>query len=82
LYNAAIAVAALDIRRQSTLSHKSPEATALRYYRAAISCVQTELVDCDVGINDSVLWSTFFLGMFEVGHPGYGENPTTVSLML
>jgi hypothetical protein len=61
----------MDIRRQRNPPHKLPEAIALQFYRAAISCVQTELVDRDVGINDSVLWSTFFLGIFEVGHPGY-----------
>lgn len=66
LYNAVIAVAAMDVRCQRILSQKSPEASALQYYRTAISSVQTELVDRDVGVNDSVLWSTFFLGIFEV----------------
>jgi hypothetical protein len=56
----------MDVRRQSILSKRSPEASALQYYRTAISSVQTELVDRDVGANDSVLWSTFFLGIFEV----------------
>lgn len=68
LYNAAIAVAAMDVGRQTILSPKSPEASALKYYRTAISSVQTELVDRDVGANDSILWSTFFLGVFEVCH--------------
>jgi hypothetical protein len=66
LYNAAIAVAAMDVRRQRIPSLRSPEASALQHYRTAISSVQTELVDRNVGANDSILWSTFFLGVFEV----------------
>lgn len=66
LYNAAIAVAAMDVKRQRIPSPKYPEASALQYYRTAISSVQTELVDRNVGANDSILWSTFFLGIFEV----------------
>ena len=66
LYNAAIAVAAMDVRHQRIPSPKSPEASALQCYRTAISSVRTELVDRNVGANDSILWSTFFLGIFEV----------------
>lgn len=66
LRNAITAVAAMDIRCRSLAPARSAKGVALCYYRAAISSVQTELVDCDVIANDSVLWSTFFLGIFEV----------------
>ena len=65
LRNVLTAIAAMDIRR-SLAPAKSAKCVALHYYRAAISSAQTELVDCNVMANDAVLWSTFFLGMFEV----------------
>ena len=68
LRNALTAVAAMDIRRRglAPAPAKLTKSDALCYYRVAISSMRKELVEYDVIANDSVLWSTFFLGMFEV----------------
>lgn len=65
-----MAVAALDAsRRSQTLSYgkKSVVATtALKAYKKALRSLQTDL-DCQMILNsDACLWSTFFLGIFEV----------------
>ena len=70
LREAIVAVAALDAsRRSQTLSYgkKSVVATtALKAYKKALRSLQTDL-DCQMILNsDACLWSTFFLGIFEV----------------
>lgn len=65
LLNALAAIAAMELRRRSLALAGVPEFHAIGFYRAAISSVQTELVDSEVISNDCILWTTFFLGMFE-----------------
>jgi hypothetical protein len=73
LQNAVIAVSALDVERREYLP-KTGESPALRYYRASISSVQTDLLRPDLRNNASVLWSTFFLGIFELMCDTTGEG--------
>lgn len=68
LYKTAIAVSALHVQAQSLTTSGLAKATAVQFYRAAISSVRNELADPELCTNDSILWSTFFLGYFEVGH--------------
>ena len=68
LYSVAIAVGALDSRTRSCCGHPPHSASALHYYKAAISAVQPELAEPNLRTNETVLWSTFFLGIFEVGY--------------
>ena len=82
LRNALIAVAATDVRRQSLGPAKPAEGIALHFYRAAISSVRSELLNRNVIANDSVLWSTFFLGMFEVSPSTSSKAARTTLLIL
>jgi hypothetical protein len=70
LREAIVAVAALDAsRRSQALSYgkKSVVATtALKAYKKALLSLQTDL-NCQMILSsDACLWSTFFLGLFEV----------------
>ena len=73
LRDAVIAVGALDAERRG-YPCKTGESTALRYYRASISSVQIDLLRPDLRDNASVLWSTFFLGIFELMCDTTGEG--------
>jgi hypothetical protein len=71
LREAIMAVAALDAsRRSQTLSYGSKSVvatTALKEYKKALLSLQNDL-DCQMILkNDACLWSTFLLGIFEVG---------------
>jgi hypothetical protein len=70
LREAIVAVAALDAsRRSQTISYGKKggiATTALKAYRKALLSLQTDL-DCQMILSsDACLWSTFFLGIFEV----------------
>jgi len=70
LREAIVAVAALDAsRRSQTLSYGEKgvvATTALKAYKKALVSLQTDL-DCQMILSsDACLWSTFFLGIFEV----------------
>jgi hypothetical protein len=70
LYHASIAVGALDLSRNIPLSsfteRKHVTMRALKEYHTSVSEFQTEIMRKDVQLNDVNLWTTFFLGLFEV----------------
>lgn len=70
LYSAVTAVGALDAARRGSCSAysrtESPHFIALRAYSNSIGALQTALLGRHVAQRDDVLWSTFFLGLFEV----------------
>jgi len=45
---------------------KTSRVQSLQFYRQAVVSLQTDLQDQRLNYNHSVLWSTFFLGLFEV----------------
>ena len=66
LFNAAIAVSALHVRGQDSALRLPRTNVALRSYMAAVCGLRRNLDDRDQRLDDSTLWSTFFLGIFEV----------------
>ena len=68
LLNAVMAVGSLCLRREHKDVYNS-KITALRLYRVGVSSLQADLQDEMLTDNYSVLWSTFFLGIFEVRLP-------------
>jgi hypothetical protein len=76
LYHASIAVGALDMSRR-LLSHiKSKDAalSALTAYHTSITIFQTEIEGKNVCLNDINLWTTLFLGLFEVSEPSLTQT--------
>lgn len=68
LYHVAVAVGALDASKKSTSVVAKGEAkmAALTSYRTAIATFQKEIQRRDIKTNDAALWTTLFLGLFEV----------------
>ena len=66
LFNAAIAVSALHVGGQDSAFCLRRTHVALQSYRTAVSCLRRDLDDRAQRLDDSTLWSTFLLGMFEV----------------
>lgn len=71
---AVIAVSALYIEKHHQSSANCAKSLALHYYRAGISFVQADLTRPNLRTNPSILWSTFFLGMFELMCDSSGEG--------
>ena len=72
LYHASIAVGALDISNTftySTSEKKAARLEALTSYRASVINFQTEIQCTSIKQSDACLWTTFFLGLFEVSGP-------------
>jgi len=72
LYHAVAAVGALDLV-STTRSKPSPveekraaRLEALTSYRNSVTCFRTEIQDPSVKDNNACLWTTLFLGLFEV----------------
>jgi len=65
LSNVAMAISSIVTQREQCPSD-SPKAQSIQYYRQAVTSLQTDLQDQRLNRNYSVLWSTFFLGLFEV----------------
>jgi hypothetical protein len=74
LQNAVVAVSALDVEKRGGRHQKSSESTSLKYYRRGIASVQADLLKSDLRDNTSVLWSTIFLGLFELMFDATGEG--------
>ena len=74
LQQAMMAVGALDVEKMNPELCSSGSSSALQYYRAGISSVQSELSDPNLRTNVSVLWSSFFLGLFELMFDTTGEG--------
>jgi hypothetical protein len=51
---------------QQDVEFKLSRAKCLGFYGAAMSSLRADLLDDDLIKDSSVLWSTFFLGIFEV----------------
>jgi hypothetical protein len=69
LYHASIAVAALDMSKNTLLpstQRKSATVAALTSYQASINNFSIGIQKTKLNKNDAALWTTFFLGIFEV----------------
>jgi len=65
LSDAAKAIGSLYVRRQHKNQYGT-EMNPLRFYAAGLSSLREDLRDSNMRRNISVLWSSFFLGLFEV----------------
>jgi hypothetical protein len=76
LYHASIAVGALDMSRRPLAHIKSKDAalSALTAYHTSITIFQTEIEGKNVCLNDINLWTTLFLGLFEVSEPSLTQT--------
>jgi hypothetical protein len=74
LQQAMMAMGALDVEKNNPKLCRTGSSSALQYYRAGISSVQSELSDPNLRTNVSVLWSSFFLGLFELMFDTTGEG--------
>jgi hypothetical protein len=70
LYHAALAIGALDLRNISpSLSNRRvATARALASYQISITSFSSEIQSSNIGQSDEALWTTFFLGLFEVSN--------------
>jgi hypothetical protein len=70
LYHATIAVGALDLSKKQLVSSarggKDAAVAPFVAYHTSISEFQNEIVSKSLLLNDVNLWTTFFLGIFEV----------------
>lgn len=66
LYHASIAVGALDLSRRHHLHQPNASVLALKSYRTSVINFQSELQERDFLKSDEGLWTTLFLGLFEV----------------
>lgn len=70
LYHASIAVGALDMSTTallpSSIEIKRAAMSALTAYQASITKFQTEMASKNAFLSDVNLWTTLFLGLFEV----------------
>lgn len=70
LHNAALAVVSLDAGRRSPyfsgLQRKAANVTALKAYHQSLTSLRKRIEKHHVFDNDALIWSTFFLGIFEV----------------
>jgi hypothetical protein len=70
LYHATLAIGSLDLRSTSSRAERKAITTkALQSYQASISAFKSEIKSSDLRKNNAALWTTFFLGIFEVGNP-------------
>jgi hypothetical protein len=66
LHHAAIAVGAINLAPSSVIQKSTTRLGALNSYRASISEFQREIQSTKSKGSDECLWTTFFLGLFEV----------------
>jgi len=69
LFHASVAVAALDRSKNHLLTlaeRRTASMTALSSYQSSISNIRVEIQGTKLINNDAPLWTTFFLGIFEV----------------
>lgn len=70
LRNAVLAVAAMDnsrnLQNQVSVSRKTENFISFRAYQGAMLDLQRELTSSSMMVGDGCLWTTFFLGIFEV----------------
>ncbi|KAF7181001.1 hypothetical protein CNMCM7691_000130 [Aspergillus felis] len=77
MYHASIALGALDLSRKALLTipleRRDAAVGALTAYHTSIGQLKTEIVSNSVP-RDVSLWTTFFLGLFELMHDMTGEG--------
>jgi hypothetical protein len=77
MYHASIALGALDLSRKPLLSlpqeRKDAALGALTAYHTSIAKFKTEVISNSIQ-QDANLWTTFFLGLFEVGQKCLGQK--------
>ena len=69
LYHAAVAVGALDASKKALSpagERRSATVAALSSYKTSLVAFQQEIQDRDIKKNEAALWTTLFLGLFEV----------------
>lgn len=69
LYHAAVAVGALDASKKllsPAAERRSATVAALSSYKTSLVAFQQEIQQRDIKKNDAALWTTLFLGLFEV----------------
>lgn len=66
LYHASIAVGALDLGKKSADRRREATLAALKSYRTSLINFQREIQGTEIRRNDAGLWTTLFLGLFEV----------------
>lgn len=75
MYHASIALGALELSRRPGLTlppeRKAAAVGAFTAYRTSIAELKAEIVSNNV-LRDVNLWTTFFLGLFEVGQQYLG----------
>ncbi|CAI7616696.1 unnamed protein product [Penicillium discolor] len=78
LYHAVIAVGALDANRhtggRALKRDKSPYVDAMTSYHKSMGILRSSLGNRDVMQQEDVLWTTFFLGLFELLSDESGEG--------
>jgi hypothetical protein len=77
MYHASIALGALDLSRKKLLTvpleRRDAAVGALTAYHTSIAQLKTEIVSNSVP-RDVSLWTTFYLGLFEVGQQYLGRK--------
>lgn len=66
LSNVAMAIGSMFSEGTQDSCDIASQAQPIQFYRKAVSSLQKDLQDQHLSVNYSVLWSTFFLGLFEV----------------
>ncbi|KAL2069368.1 hypothetical protein VTL71DRAFT_15706 [Oculimacula yallundae] len=77
LYHAVIAVGALNASKDNLSPIKERKAAtvaALSSYKTSLVSFQEEIQDRAISQNDAALWTTLFLGLFELMHDITGEG--------
>ena len=76
LQNAALALSSLDLESKEHAASGSGQNDALKYYGNAITLLRSELgrENRESGNQDSLLWSTLLLGMFELMYDTTGDG--------
>jgi hypothetical protein len=77
MYHASIALGALDLSREmlltTPLQKKDAVVGALTAYHISVAKLKTEIVSKSLP-QEVNLWTTFFLGLFEVGQQRLGRE--------
>ncbi|KAL7935946.1 fungal-specific transcription factor domain-containing protein [Trichoderma chlorosporum] len=78
LRDLAVAIGALDASRRASIKsfpeRESPECIAYRSYSRSLQLLQQRLQTSDAAACESVAWSTFLLGLFELMSEASGEG--------
>ncbi|KAG0647606.1 Uncharacterized protein D0Z07_6868, partial [Hyphodiscus hymeniophilus] len=77
LYQVSIAVGALDISNKSgrtRIERSEAKLGALNAYRICVVTLRNEISNREIKQSDACLWTTFFLGLFELMYDDTGEG--------